>query len=156
MIDPQKDPSVVPRLTRTITDYLKWMKSVRYSPASCHQHRIQLELFLSFVKNSDLLWQQLFAGVTRERFKKLSQLTTTAAVNGLSRYLAQQGQIKNRLGHENIQSTMVYLHMDLASKQAVQKKFVQYATSALKLDPKLDALIDWDHKQDILSWLDSL
>ena len=64
--------------------------------------------------------------------------------------------IKNRLGHENIQSTMVYLHMDLASKQAVQKKFIQYATSALKLDPKLDALIDWDHKQDILSWLDSL
>jgi hypothetical protein len=97
-----------------------------------------------------------FAGVTRERFKKLSQLATTAAVNGLSRYLAQQGQIKNRLGHENIQSTMVYLHMDLASKQAVQKKFVQYATSALKLDPKLDALNDWDHKQDILSWLDSL
>ena len=50
--------------------------------------------------------------------------------------------IKNRLGHENIQSTMVYLHMDLASKQAVQKKFIQYAHSALKHDPKLDALID--------------
>jgi hypothetical protein len=64
--------------------------------------------------------------------------------------------IKNRLGHENIQSTMVYLHMDLSSKQAVQKKFIQYAQSALKHDPKLDALIDWDHKQDILSWLDSL
>ena len=64
--------------------------------------------------------------------------------------------IKNRLGHENIQSTMVYLHMDLASKQAVQKKFIQYAQSALKHDPKLDALIDWDHKQDILGWLDSL
>jgi hypothetical protein len=32
----------------------------------------------------------------------------------------------------------------------------QYAQSALKHDPKLDALIDWDYKQDILSWLDSL
>jgi hypothetical protein len=46
--------------------------------------------------------------------------------------------------------------LDLASKQTLQKKFIQYATSALKNDPKLDALIDWDHKQNILSWLDSL
>ena len=64
--------------------------------------------------------------------------------------------IKNRLGHENINSTMVYLHMDLTHKRSVQKKFIQYAQSTLKHDPKLDELIDWDHKQDILAWLDSL
>jgi hypothetical protein len=51
---------------------------------------------------------------------------------------------------------MVYLHMDLTHKRAVQKKFIQYAQSALKHDPKLDELIDWDHKEDILAWLDSL
>jgi len=97
MIDPQKDPSVVPRLSRAIADYLTWMPSVRYSPGSCHQHRMQLEAFLDFVKDSDLLWQQVFAGVTRERFKKRNHLSTTAALNGLSRYLAQQGQIKTPL-----------------------------------------------------------
>ena len=64
--------------------------------------------------------------------------------------------IKNRLGHENINSTMVYLHMDLTHKRAVQKKFIQYAQSTLKHDPKLDELIDWDHKEDILAWLDNL
>jgi site-specific recombinase XerD len=64
--------------------------------------------------------------------------------------------IKNRLGHENINSTMVYLHMDLTHKRSVQKKFIQYTQSTLKHDPKLDELIDWDHKQDILAWLDSL
>jgi len=64
--------------------------------------------------------------------------------------------IKNRLGHENVNSTMVYLHMDLTRKRSVQKKFVQYAQSALKHDLKLDELIDWDHKEDILAWLDSL
>lgn len=64
--------------------------------------------------------------------------------------------IKNRLGHENINSTMVYLHMDLTHKRSVQKKFLQYAQSTLKQDPKLDELIDWDHKEDILAWLDSL
>ena len=26
----------------------------------------------------------------------------------------------------------------------------------LKHDPKLDELIDWDHKKDILEWLDTL
>jgi hypothetical protein len=40
--------------------------------------------------------------------------------------------IKNRLGHENINATMVYLHMDLTHKRAVQKKFIQYAQSTLK------------------------
>ena len=64
--------------------------------------------------------------------------------------------IKIRLGHENIQSTMVYLHMDLTHKRSVQKKFIQYAQLALKHDPKLDGLIDWDHKEDILEWLDTL
>ena len=64
--------------------------------------------------------------------------------------------IKIRLGHENIQSTTVYLHMDLAHKRSVQKKFIQYAQSTLKHDPKLDELIDWDHKEDILAWLDRL
>jgi len=57
--------------------------------------------------------------------------------------------IKINLGHQNIQSTMVYLHMDLTHKRSVQKKFIKH-------DPKLDELIDWDHKEDILEWLDTL
>jgi len=94
---PQKDPAAVPRMTRAITDYLHWMKSVNYTPASRHLHRMQLELFLDFVKNRRLQWQQLFSVKTREHFKKISGLCTTAAVNGLSRYLAEQGQIKTPL-----------------------------------------------------------
>jgi len=91
---PQKDPSAVPRLTRAIADYLHWAKSVNYTPASRHQHRMQLELFLSFVKNRRFGWQQLFTEKTREHFKKIRGLSTTAAVNGLSRYLVGQGQLK--------------------------------------------------------------
>jgi site-specific recombinase XerD len=96
---PQKDPSVVPRLSRAIADYLQWMKSVNYTPASRHLHSLQLELFLDFVKNRRLGWQQLFTIKTREHFKKLSGLCTTAAVNGLSRYLVEQGQLKTPLPH---------------------------------------------------------
>lgn len=64
--------------------------------------------------------------------------------------------IKNHLGHDNIQSTMVYLQLDLTRKKEVQRKFIEYAQSNLSQDPKIDELIDWENKQDILEWLDSL
>jgi site-specific recombinase XerD len=96
---PQKDPAAVPRLIRAIADYLHWMKSVNYTAASRHLHRMQLELFLDFVKSRRLGWQQLFTVKTREHFKKNCSLCTTAAVNGLSRYLVEQGQLKTPLPH---------------------------------------------------------
>ena len=65
---PKKDPAAVPRLVRAIADYLRWMKSVNYSPASRHLHQVQLEQFLDFVKSRRLDWQQLFSLNTREHF----------------------------------------------------------------------------------------
>lgn len=64
--------------------------------------------------------------------------------------------IKNRLGHENIQSTMTYLQMDVMHKRSIQEKFVEYSRSLMTEDPKLNALIDWENKEQILTWLDSL
>jgi site-specific recombinase XerD len=64
--------------------------------------------------------------------------------------------IKNRLGHENLQSTMTYLDMDLSHKRSIQEQFVLYNQSLLNQDPELDALIGWEDKQDILTWLDTL
>lgn len=65
-------------------------------------------------------------------------------------------EIKNRLGHENIQSTMTYLHMDLTRKRDVQNQFIEYSAKVIKQDPKIEDLIDWENKQDTLAWLDSL
>jgi site-specific recombinase XerD len=65
-------------------------------------------------------------------------------------------EIKIRLGHENIQSTMTYLHMDLTRKRDVQNKFLEYSAKVIQQDPKIEDLIDWENKQDILAWLDSL
>jgi integrase/recombinase XerD len=64
--------------------------------------------------------------------------------------------IKNRLGHENVQSTMVYLQMDLGQKRVLQEKFIRFTQQHLMSDPKIDELIQWENKQDILEWLDSL
>ena len=51
---------------------------------------------------------------------------------------------------------MAYLHMDLSRKRQVQKKFIEYTQSVITDDPKIDELIDWENKKDILEWLDSL
>ncbi len=64
--------------------------------------------------------------------------------------------IQNRLGHENIQSTTLYTHMDLTRKKAVQNKLTEYMKSNLSEDPKISNWIDWENKKDILEWLDSL
>ncbi len=64
--------------------------------------------------------------------------------------------IKNRLGHESVKSTMIYLHLDLGHRKQIQKKFIAYTQSLLNQDDKIDELVDWENKEEILSWLDSL
>lgn len=65
-------------------------------------------------------------------------------------------EIKNRLGHEKVETTMVYLRLDLSRKRSIQKEFIEYTQSRIAADPKLDELIDWKNKEDTLAWLDSL
>ena len=64
--------------------------------------------------------------------------------------------IKNRLGHSNVQSTMVYLQLDLSQKRQLQDDFIRYTRQHLVSDPKIDELIQWENKQNVLEWLDSL
>jgi site-specific recombinase XerD len=65
-------------------------------------------------------------------------------------------EIRNRLGHENINSTMVYLKMEVRQKREVQKKFVQYTQSLLTDDNQIEELTTWKTDREILAWLDSL
>ncbi len=65
-------------------------------------------------------------------------------------------EIRNHLGHVKIETTMIYLHMDLSMKKETQKKFIEYTTSVIGHDAKLNELIDWNNKKDTLAWLDSL
>jgi site-specific recombinase XerD len=65
-------------------------------------------------------------------------------------------EIKNQLGHENLNSTMVYLHMNVLKKREVQKRFIEYTRSSISENPKLDEWLDWENKKKILDWLDNL
>jgi site-specific recombinase XerD len=64
--------------------------------------------------------------------------------------------IKNRLGHESIKSTMIYLHLDLSHRKRIQKKFITHTQSSLNQDDKIDELINWENREETLNWLDSL
>jgi integrase/recombinase XerD len=64
--------------------------------------------------------------------------------------------IKNQLGHEDIQSTMVYLQLDLSRKRKIQKKFNEYTRSVLVRNADIEELIDNKDKDDMMTWLDSL
>jgi site-specific recombinase XerD len=65
-------------------------------------------------------------------------------------------EIQNRLGHDNFQSTTIYLHLDINRKRHVQKHFIRYMQSVLPQDPKIEELLQWESKEDIMAWLDSL
>ena len=64
--------------------------------------------------------------------------------------------IRNQLGHDNVESSMVYLKLDLARKKHIQQQFTQYTQSLLLHDSNIDKHIDWKNKKDIMHWLDSL
>lgn len=64
--------------------------------------------------------------------------------------------IKNRLGHDNVQSTTIYLHLDLKHRRRIQKQFIKYMQSVLAADHKIEDLLYWEGEKDIMAWLDSL
>ena len=93
--------------------------------------------------------------------KRLKQLNPVHSFrHSCAVYMLSSGcsvaDIRNRLGHEDIQSTMVYLHLDLSRRREVQKIFIQYTQSAITQDPKIEELIGWENKEETLKWLDSL
>ncbi len=64
--------------------------------------------------------------------------------------------IKNYLGHEDVQSSMVYLQMDLPQRKKIQERFTAYTQTVLSRNAEIEALIDKDDEDDIMTWLDSL
>jgi site-specific recombinase XerD len=64
--------------------------------------------------------------------------------------------IQNRLGHDNIQSTTIYLYLDLNRKRHIQKRFIRHMQSVLTDDSKIEELLQWENEGDLMTWLDSL
>jgi len=64
--------------------------------------------------------------------------------------------IKNHLGHESINSTMIYLKLDLSKRKQVQKNYMDYMQTVIEEDEKINDLINWEEDHEVREWLDSL
>lgn len=65
-------------------------------------------------------------------------------------------EIQNFLGHDNVQSTSIYLHLDLNRKRHIQRQLMKHMESILSLDPKITHWLDQQKEIDILKWLDTI
>ena len=90
-----------------------------------------------------------------QHINPVHSLRHSCAVNMLARGNST-AEIKNRLGHENVQSTMTYLNLDLTLRRQIQKGFIHYMQSVITLDPKIEELLQWESDKDMIAWLDSL
>ena len=147
-----------PRTTELIKRYIT---KYRITPKPLYQHRLFINQRGEELTRHGLYRickKYLFKALSSKRLKDINPAHSfrhSCAVRMLSSG-DPISDIKNRLGHENIQSTMAYLQMDLTRRRQVQQKFIEYTQSVLKHDTKIDELVDWENKEETLTWLDSL
>ncbi len=147
-----------PKTTELIKLYIQ---RYRPAPAPLYQHRLFInQRGKGFTRHGiyRLCKKHLIKALSPKRLKNINPAHSfrhSCAVNMLA-LGASLSDIKNHLGHDNIQSTMVYLHMDLTRRREVQKKFIEYSQSFLAHDPKIDELIGWENEAATLNWLDRL
>ncbi len=100
----------------------------------------------------------LTVALPQKRLKNLNPIHSfrhSCAVNMLTSGCSLS-DIKNQLGHEDLQATMVYLQLDLSHRRKVQNKFIEFNRSVLIDHPQIEELINTENKEDIMAWLDSL
>jgi site-specific recombinase XerD len=100
----------------------------------------------------------LSAALPQKRLKTLNPVHSmrhSCAVNMLTSGCSL-ADIRNQLGHEDLQATMVYLRLDLNHRRKVQKRFVEFNRAVMMDRPEIEALINIKNEDDVMAWLDSL
>ncbi len=146
------------RTASLISDYIT---NHRVDPIPLFAHR----LFINQRKRgmtrhgiNKICRKYLITALPEKRLKGLSPVHCfrhSCAVNMVTSG-APVSDIKNRLGHQSVESTMTYLQLDLSKKREIQNKLMEYMQSKINHDTKIDELIDWKNNAEILAWLDSL
>jgi site-specific recombinase XerD len=150
--------ALCPRTASLISDYIT---NHRVDPILLFSHR----LFINQRKRgmtrhgiNKICRKYLTKALPEKRLKGLSpahcfrhSCAVTMVTSGES-----VSDIKNRLGHQSVESTMIYLQLDLSKKRKIQSKLMKYMQSKINHDKKIDELIDWKNSAEILAWLDSL
>ena len=146
---------------RTVQLIRRYIAEYRIKPKPLYQHRMfinQRRKEMSRHGIYRICKKYLQKALNPKRLKNINPVHSFRHSCAVNMLLSGKSltDIQNRLGHENIQSTTIYTHMDLTRKQAVQNKFIEYMKSNLSEDPKISEWIDWENKKNILEWLDRL
>jgi integrase/recombinase XerD len=146
---------------RTVQLIKRYITKYRLKPKPLYQHRLFINQRREGMTRHGIYFickkhlQRAFSPKRLKNINPVHSFRHSCAVNMLLSGKSLT-DIQNRLGHDSIQSTTVYTHMDLTRKREVQRKFIEYMKSNLSEDPKINELIDWENKKDIMEWLDSL
>ena len=150
--------TLMPETSILVKNYID---KYRKEPKPAYQHRL-------FINQRGKEWTRhgiyrvcrkyLTVALPPKRIKTLSPVHSfrhSCAVNMLTSGCSLS-DIRNHLGHEALQATMVYLQLDLTHKRKIQKKFVEFNRAVLIDHPEIEELINTKDKDDIMAWLDSL
>jgi site-specific recombinase XerD len=142
-----------PKTTELIRIYIA---KYRNSPNTLYRYRLFInQRRQAFTRHGIYRLCQKYLKLALEptRFKKINPAHSFRHARAVNMLACGKpiSNIKEQLGHENIQSTMVYLQKDLAMKPSEQLKMVEYAQSPLSLDQQLQELVSWENEKDILT-----
>lgn len=147
-----------PKTVSLITNYII---NYRIDPIPLYGHRLfinQRKRELTRHGINKICRKYLAKALPSKRLKGLSPahcFRHSCAVNMLAKD-DPVSDIKNRLGHKSVESTMAYLHIDLSRKRDIQKRFIEYTQSKIIHDKEIDELIGWKNNEETLTWLDGL
>jgi integrase/recombinase XerD len=146
---------------RTVQLIKRYITQYRIKPKPLYQHRLFINQRREGMTRHGIYRickKYLQKALDPKRLKNINPVHSFRHSCAVSLLLSGNSltDIQNRLGHEDIQSTTIYTHMDLTRKKAVQKRLIEYMKSGISEDPEINKLIDWENKSDILEWLDSL
>jgi len=138
-----------------------YIKQHRIAPKPSYQHRLFINQRGEGLTRHGIYRickKHLSLVLTAKRLKTISPVHSFRHSRAMA--LLYQGEaitdIKNHLGHDNLQSTTLYLQLDINHRRHIQKQLVEYMKSNLAIDRKIDELFDGENMQNIMDWLDSL
>jgi len=138
-----------------------YIKQYRIAPKPRYQHRLFINQRAEGLTRHGIYRickKYLSMVLTAKRLKTISPVHSFRHSRAMD--LLYKGEaitdIKNHLGHDNVQSTTRYLQLDINHRRQIQKQLVDYMKSNLAIDRKMDELFDGENMQDIMHWLDSI
>jgi integrase/recombinase XerD len=138
-----------------------YIKQYRIVPKPSYQHRLFINQRGEGLTRHGIYRickKHLSMVLTAKRLKTISPVHSFRHARAMD--LLYKGEaitdIKNHLGHDNVQSTTRYLQLDINHRRHIQKQLVDYMKSSLAIDRKIDELFDGENMQDVMDWLDSL